>query len=499
MGAADRRQTAYVEAALQRAISAIAGATEGTRHETLNREAFGLGHIVGAGGLARDETVANLVQAATACGLVGGRNKPSWSNKVAAEHTVGRMVDDGAARPRELPTRSEDHDRRRWRHKTPPKPSPTKIEPAPTLHGDAVKLANEVWRIVEPLPPTSEAERWLKSRGLDVAAAWRLGCRDWRPVLDQLFAAFRNTSPEARKGMGVVDGRDDRRWWPLLDARRSHSRLFGLCIPCRTAPDGVPLKWRWRVYRPSDGEPKTLAAFGPVLPLIADGDRARIVVCEGEPDWLSIAEVVQGGAVVIGLCATSAGMPTWLWPILREARRVVVATHDAPSGKKAARVVALALIELHGEGEAECRFSRYEVKESDDCNDQHKRGALREPMAQALRLGVGSADVTVRPDCAGFEVAVELVAEYGADSAPEQALEEAQVLVDLVDRYAPGLPADANAVALAAHAGSSSSVRHYLKRCSPAGLRALSHREGWALSPDELIAEAVSHSQQETQ
>ena len=54
----------YVEAALKRAKSAIASAAEGSRHETLNKEAFSLSRFVREGKLGEAELIASLSDAA---------------------------------------------------------------------------------------------------------------------------------------------------------------------------------------------------------------------------------------------------------------------------------------------------------------------------------------------------------------------------------------------------------------------------------------------------
>jgi hypothetical protein len=158
-------------------------------------------------------------------------------------------------------------------------------------------------------------------------------------------------------------------------------------VPCRAAPGGPPMRWRWRCFAPPwDDGPKELAAYGPTLPLIADGDRAALVVCEGTPDFLAVAEVLEGAAVVVGLVAVSAGLPTWLRPLLRDARRVVVASHDAPGGEAAATAIGVELARLVGLADAKGRFTRLVVPEGDDLADRHKRGEL----ADELRAEVGA-------------------------------------------------------------------------------------------------------------
>jgi hypothetical protein len=64
--ARDRR---YSEAALEDARAKVASASEGTRNDTLNREAFGLGGLVAGGSLAQSDAKDSLTAAAKSAGL----------------------------------------------------------------------------------------------------------------------------------------------------------------------------------------------------------------------------------------------------------------------------------------------------------------------------------------------------------------------------------------------------------------------------------------------
>ncbi len=65
-GTAEQR---YAAAALQRELAVLSAAVEGTRNDTLNRAAFNLGQLVGAGLLEQQRVAAELERAATAIGL----------------------------------------------------------------------------------------------------------------------------------------------------------------------------------------------------------------------------------------------------------------------------------------------------------------------------------------------------------------------------------------------------------------------------------------------
>lgn len=84
--------SAYVRGALRHEMDNVASAPEGTRNETLNRSAFNLGTLVGAGQLTRSEAEARLVTASAACGLP----------RDEAERTVASGLEAGARHPRQV-------------------------------------------------------------------------------------------------------------------------------------------------------------------------------------------------------------------------------------------------------------------------------------------------------------------------------------------------------------------------------------------------------------
>jgi hypothetical protein len=89
---ATTERSGYAGAALSAEIMSVTSAVEGTRNDTLNRAAFSIGTLVGAGLLGRDEVCTRLVEAAVASGL------PEHESKA----TVERGVRDGIAHPREV-------------------------------------------------------------------------------------------------------------------------------------------------------------------------------------------------------------------------------------------------------------------------------------------------------------------------------------------------------------------------------------------------------------
>lgn len=91
-GPAVGNHTAWAAAALQRECQAVAAAVEGTRNDTLNRAAFSLGQIAGAGVLTEAEVSSALLSSALASGLDRGE----------ALTCIGSGMRAGAASPRDV-------------------------------------------------------------------------------------------------------------------------------------------------------------------------------------------------------------------------------------------------------------------------------------------------------------------------------------------------------------------------------------------------------------
>jgi hypothetical protein len=88
---------AYVEAALDDELGKVRAAQRTTRNATLNKAAFALGQLVGAGALSEDRVRDELLAAAHACGLVAD------DGKRAALATIASGLRAGMAQPREVP------------------------------------------------------------------------------------------------------------------------------------------------------------------------------------------------------------------------------------------------------------------------------------------------------------------------------------------------------------------------------------------------------------
>jgi len=95
----DRRRSAYGNAALKKAADTVARAPEGTRNDTLNREAFRLGRLVGGEVLDRNDAVAELRRAAHNAGLPPGEAANTITSGLAAGINNPRFIPAPAPRP----------------------------------------------------------------------------------------------------------------------------------------------------------------------------------------------------------------------------------------------------------------------------------------------------------------------------------------------------------------------------------------------------------------
>jgi hypothetical protein len=84
--------TRYVTEAVDREVGRVTAADDGTRNDTLNKAAFSLGQLVGAGQVSRGEVERRLFQAATRAGLA----------EMEARRTIESGLTDGMAQPRDL-------------------------------------------------------------------------------------------------------------------------------------------------------------------------------------------------------------------------------------------------------------------------------------------------------------------------------------------------------------------------------------------------------------
>jgi hypothetical protein len=88
----------YAAAALEAECAAVAAAAQGTRNDRLNKAAFSLGTLVGAGHLDRDTAADALAAAGRACGL----------SDTEIGRTIASGLDSGTDKPREVPLLTDE-------------------------------------------------------------------------------------------------------------------------------------------------------------------------------------------------------------------------------------------------------------------------------------------------------------------------------------------------------------------------------------------------------
>lgn len=95
----DRQRAAYVQAALDGEVAAVASAPRGQRNAQLNTSALKLGHYVGSGVLSQEEVASALYDAAVASGLV------KEDGAGAARATIRSGLNKGVSEPKTPPER----------------------------------------------------------------------------------------------------------------------------------------------------------------------------------------------------------------------------------------------------------------------------------------------------------------------------------------------------------------------------------------------------------
>ena len=276
----------------------------------------------------------------------------------------------------------------------------------------------DLWSRVAECCWSAPVACWLaEGRGIEPDAAYALGCRDWSTKRRELAELFDATPTDELEAVGFA--RDGRVHPAVLGCLRGDPEWAAVAVPIWRFGQAYPERWRSRLVTPrTTRDGGTVKSFGPYatglpIDLLGAGRPARldapevrtahlgsgadgaglVVLVEGEPDWWSATEVVDGGAVVLGVC----GSPTrWRegWPDLADlhalgVRRVAVCVHHGPRSKgKDGRELG------HGERFAEvvaggCARAGLAVRqwlpaEGADLNDLHRAGRLRDWLAPLL-------------------------------------------------------------------------------------------------------------------
>ena len=285
----------------------------------------------------------------------------------------------------------------------------------PPLSAAAAELSGALWRAVEGLEPTPNMRRWIATRSPAatgplrpelsmLAVAHELGWRDWTPARDEVVRALFGSTTEALAELGFLrpEEPEPKRWGPLEDLWRQRGRpgafvpvfMPGLAVPYRyrwrafdhDLPDlrdeGL---WRWWVRVQGKEPPKVKSAFGTPPPfglalppnagpgLLAPAAGAElVVVVEGEPDWLTVCDVLGPLAGVLCLTSLSSGWPSWATRYVAGARAVVSLVHD-----RHGQAIYDGLVDALWTARSTAQLHRLVVPEDDDWNARHQRGEAR--------------------------------------------------------------------------------------------------------------------------
>lgn len=304
---------------------------------------------------------------------------------------------------------------------------PFSIDPRHTR----LQIMQRIWELLSPLPLSPAAEKWLEGRGIDPAIAHAYGCRDWSLAADDLRAMLAEYSASELEQAGLVRHQEgQRKLWTGLRAIKHEQWAQGLGMPViHPGWPVAPIAWRWRLFNPfksKDGRTfKAIAQYSgephmPSLPLgmtpltaqalehvavwpkrCTDQDEPRyaVVLCEGEPDWLSVAEVsakldTDLYLVPIGLIAMSHGYPPNMSAILEGAERILCVMDRGNTNKKYAKRGGQVVVEqvrgtllyrsMMRDDPFEQSFEAIRDKirsalqaDDFDVNDLHKQGRLR--------------------------------------------------------------------------------------------------------------------------
>lgn len=279
------------------------------------------------------------------------------------------------------------------------------LEAGPVV--DPRPLLSALWELVERRPWSAQAAAYLLGREIEPDAAYIVGCRDWSSVIEQVRDLVDSFPAEIVDAAGL--GQEGRLWAPLRHT------IPGLAVPVWRMGEAFPWRWRWRVFAPRQDAPKSLSCYGHGAytdflgagmprPLPDHGgvvaeqafdvrrpQGSTLVIVEGEPDWWSAIEALDGRAQVMAVCGAP---PRWResWPSVaplkaRGVQHIVACFHQ---GKPQDDGLG------HGERLAEdladhCEAAGVTLRaalppEGNDLNDMHRRGHLKAWLTGVLRM-----------------------------------------------------------------------------------------------------------------
>lgn len=271
---------------------------------------------------------------------------------------------------------------------------------------DPRPLLSALWEMVSGASWSAEVADYLSSRSIEPDAAWVVGCRDWsRAALsrwgeplgfEKIGKLIRSYPAEVQEAAGLAQG--DKLWSPLW------RRELGVAVPVWRLGEAYPWRWRWRTIAPREGAPKSLSCYsngaavdflGAGLPVrlglggvVADDcydvrapGGSTLVLCEGEPDWLSAVQALDGAARAMAVCG---GPRKWRdgWPTLYALRahgveHILVCVHEGLAvdgqvghGMALAEDIAVRAVDVGITVRAALPSEGY------DLNDMHRDGQL---------------------------------------------------------------------------------------------------------------------------